>query len=194
MSSRTKRSNSWNDMSLMRFLTVGKSLNPVKQTQSPYRLGGGLPKFNAANPFQKEKAKTQPIPAGEVLPRANVTFAKQQSDQAQQSSLRTKILETRAKVVGFSAVAISAFSKTFTKRSRSSVGRKLPTSVQVELSLDKVKVLRNDLSDADLEVVSVESTKAARKRLSHRGENVFSAATNSPEVGEMFQLEETQTQ
>jgi hypothetical protein len=35
----------------------------------------------------------------------------------------------------------------------------VPTPIQTELSLDKVKVVRNDLSDADLEVVPVTTAK-----------------------------------
>jgi hypothetical protein len=41
------------------------------------------------------------------------------------------------------------------------VEQKTPSAVQAELSLDTVKVIHNDLSDADVEVVPIKSHPAA---------------------------------
>src|SRR6266705_901400 len=48
------------------------------------------------------------------------------------------------------------------KRTRSNISQLAKPLVQPELSLDKVKVLRNDLSDTDLEVVPVAAPKALK--------------------------------
>jgi hypothetical protein len=50
--------------------------------------------------------------------------------------------------------------------------------VQGELSLDKVKVVRNDLSDSDLELV-------AATRRAEQGGNVFAAAAPATPAGEV---------
>jgi hypothetical protein len=64
-----------------------------------------------------------------------------------------------------------------------SAGRNV-TPVQVELSLEKVKVVQNDLTDADVEIVPVKSRPAreavmppARKSWADLGERIMKATT-----------------
>jgi hypothetical protein len=63
-------------------------------------------------------------------------------------------------------------------------------AVQGELSLDRVKVMRNDLSDADLEVVQAKPSMAAAvaavaaKPTTRRAEPALAGALPDPKIGE----------
>ena len=97
-----------------------------------------LPKFGSAkNPFAPAKKETAPEPAGEQkLPPISGT-------PKSLAAWTTKLAPS-----SFWSGAAAAEQK------------KLP-AVQAELSLDAVKVVHNDLSDADVEVVPIKSRQAA---------------------------------
>ncbi len=78
---------------------------------------------------------TQKIAAGSALPRASERLA-----ELQRPALTSVI---RAKLVAFARRVVP-------KRSRKNAGTKL---VQSEWSLDKIRVMRNDLTESDIEVV-----------------------------------------
>jgi hypothetical protein len=120
-------------MSLLRLLTAGKSLVGVKEN-GRYRKTHGLPNFSpndrAATPPCAGKGlesvkAASPAPAGSVNP------------PPVSSSWLARWLSRRRRPA---PAAIPRFNKAL---------------VQGELTLDRVKVLRNDLSDSDLEVVPV---------------------------------------
>lgn len=160
-------------MSLLRLLTTGKTLMGLKSPEHRYQLPGQppLPKFGGKkNPFRAtvfpEKAE-----AGELIPNGTcegvtntvpsvertassvplapvVTTPRVAAEQAQEpangkkSPLRALLLWGRAK-------------KPDTAKTQAS--RPL---VQAELSLDKVKVVRNDLSESDFEIVPSRATSS----------------------------------
>jgi hypothetical protein len=65
------------------------------------------------------------------------------------------------RVSGWTAKATERFTHPKVKPAKPAVPQFSKPPVQAELSLDRIKVLRNDLSDADLEVVPAK-TKPAR--------------------------------
>ena len=147
-------------MSLLRLLTTGKSLVGVRELESRYRLTSQrlLPQFGSAkNPFgNSASAAAEPAtaPATKAVPRAPVgplrPFA----------GLKGAV--GRAQSPGLFGWAKARFAQagSFWKRRPATAGQPATLSlstqpVQGELSLDRIKVVRNDLSDADLEVVQV---------------------------------------
>jgi hypothetical protein len=135
-------------MSLLRLLAAGKSLIGLKQQTKQYRdLGpGALPKFegkkNVFRSSPQSDNSTQPdsskIPAAssEGSPRTTPMPQKDSHQPAQPTSWRRKV------------------SGLWSIKSKPAVPRFDKALVQTELSLDRVKVVRNDLLDSDLEVVS----------------------------------------
>jgi hypothetical protein len=83
----------------------------------------------------------------------------------------------------------------FLKRKSAKKPRRQPlkTPVQVELSLDCVKVIRNDLSDADLEVVRAKAPAARRPEKAEppQAEMAPPQPAPSPPVRETAQMAET---
>ena len=183
----------------MKFLTVDRSWSERRATFSPYRLRYGLPKFNSGksqNVFQNEKSKTQPIEAGEVLPRATVTLEKPIADARQREWLKqsgSKLFLTVMASCGSIVQKLPKLDFFAKRRTRSIFQKAKPTTLQAELSLDKVKVLRNDLSDADLEVVPIGSARAGQKKLKLNLDDAASQGINfKQQVSELFELQETQ--
>ncbi len=155
-------------MSLLRLLTTGKSLVGLKQPDHRYHLPGesALPKFGGKkNPFRAtvfpdktetpaeieavespalaEPASVRPPEAAPASVQSAVKAAPVAPDPAPEraagraSPLRALLLWGRAKKAN---------------PARALTGRPL---VQGELSLDRVKVVRNDLSETDFEIVPV---------------------------------------
>ena len=114
-----------------------------------------LPKFNAdRNPFAPKPTEPAPAPAPEVK-KISVSngavktqkipiFAAQQPNPA----MPTRAVSWKDKLNPF--------------RAPEPVRPAAPSAVQVELSLEAVKVVHNDLADADIEVVPVKSRTAAQ--------------------------------
>jgi len=151
-------------MSLLRLLTTGKSLVGVSDVESRYRVTRErlLPQFGPArNPFLNA-GKAELAPA-EAPPPAN----RGESGAAEGGgSLKAANAEPAAARAGGAlrlkaAALLSGWKSKFggllprpsSKGVKPAIPRFTKAPVQGELSLDKIKVMRNDLSDADLEVV-----------------------------------------
>jgi hypothetical protein len=157
-------------MSLGRLLAAGKSLVGVHDNESRYRMGkqGALPKFGSPkNPFASPAG---PTAGNDAAPRPSP------EESAAAHLKETQKLPATAPVRGAVKLAslippgrpVRAIASEWAARlspMRFRAGDKLVLKpgpvrlsnapVQGELSLDKVKVVRNDLTDADLEVVRV---------------------------------------
>lgn len=173
-------------MSLGRLLTAGKSLVGGQEVTSRYRMHEHLrlPKFiSPRNPFTTEAgAATAVRQPSEVEYKRPVRVASAPPASASASPGRA------ARRVGWSGAGrwlsqwwgrVNLFS-----RAASSVPRiesRSPCftkgSVQGELHLDQVRVVRNDLSDADLEIVPVMKSPAPDKRAPQSGTSDPSAMT-----------------
>ena len=140
-------------MSLLRLLTTGRSLVSVRDTESRYRLTTQrlLPQFGPTrNPFGSP-ARQEPSSVGTSRPPAELGEVSPKGEgrgHARGFWLRLVGLWSACKVKP-GALIVRPFEKTATQASP-----QLPKRpVQGELSLDRIKVVRNDLTDADLEVV-----------------------------------------
>ena len=139
-------------MSLLRLLTAGKSLVGLKKDGKQYRdLGpGALPRFEGKKGlFQSGRQAwsgqkdviSSPVPS-------------QQTDTCSPAAPQEKLFQ--------SSQPESSRSKWgWPWRKRAAVPRFDKAPVQAELSLDRVKVIRNDLTDSDLEIVP--ASRAAAK-------------------------------
>jgi hypothetical protein len=133
-------------MSLLQLMSTGRSWKGFTDGEPRYEVTHQklLPKFNSKkNPF---RATAQPAAAPATV--AQAAAAKPVSHPAGGSKLRGWLARMTAKLGSLFArppkpvkAAIPAFPK---------------TSLQGELSLDHVKVMRNDLSDTDLEIVTLQ--------------------------------------
>jgi hypothetical protein len=173
-------------MSLLKLLTAGKSLVGLKDAESRYRMSNQklLPKFGAAkNPFRPTNAaETAPM---EAMPAAEAKLATPvvedmpvrtgDATDARAIASAQENVTARASLLRLGALKCREFAAALQSRWTSQVGsfisrparkparpvavpvpaQKLP--MQGQLSLDQIKVMRNDLSDADLEVVSAKS-------------------------------------
>ena len=147
-------------MSLLRLLATGKSLVNVRDTESRYRLTSQrlLPQFGLTrNPFSSPGRAEQPTVApprptaksGDLSPRAGVgshTWTLWPKAAGLLSACRQKL-----------SLLIAV---RFGKPARPVVLRLPKRPVQGELSLDRIKVMRNDLSDADSEAATVRTKPA----------------------------------
>ncbi len=134
-------------MILLRLLTTGKSLVGLHESRNRYRvMDRGLPTFVAKqNPFRDEPRETDPGPAADgAAPQGAPGEAR-----PWYRSLAGKFGLHHGTVASAPARTTPAFS----------VG----TPTQCELSLDQVKVVRNDLSDSDFEVVARRRNKTGPK-------------------------------
>ena len=182
-------------MSLLRLLTSGKSLVGLKQPESRYQLPGGraLPSFGSKkNPFRAtvfpekpdnaptnhKPAEQSPVPVpvaaagqaghkGERSPKkdgpARSPAAELNNKEGTKSQLKPSESPASGRTSAFRALLLWGRAK---KVGAGGSGSNRPL-IQGELSLDRVKVIRNDLSESDLEVVQVERSavqSAAPKR------------------------------
>ena len=136
-------------MSLMQLLAVGKSIGTIQDRPSPYRMRQQalLPKFRGHDMPEPDSAG-----AGHHSRRFTFGF----------------VTTLGAGRFGGGTVAGSQVRRWhFWKRVRGEGARVTGGPVQPELALDLVKVVRNDLSDADLEVIA--SRAAGRVEDEERG-------------------------
>ena len=164
-------------MKLGTLLAAGKSLALGRRGESPYRANKQvyLPKFSSPkNPFAapaETEAETET--AGPAAENAGAAPVKNEA------ATKTQKIPTLPFAVDQQAAAVPEPAVPFKKPGRSSkwmsrlnpfaAGSPFPaarggnakTPVQAELSLDAVKVLRNDLSDVDVEVVPLKSRPAS---------------------------------
>jgi hypothetical protein len=168
-------------MSLIRLLTTGRSLVNIRDGDSRYQVTSQrlLPHFGAReNPF-RSSGKAEPTPTARCSPQAHTPKVAPPAMRATpalggepkaapkhrladrtasvSSKLRSLIAVLRrwtATILdGCKAKLARLFARRRSKAAKSAIPRFDKPPVQTELSLDKIKVLRNDLSDADLEVV-----------------------------------------
>jgi hypothetical protein len=169
-------------MSLLRLLTAGKSLIGLKKSENRYQLPGHrtLPQFGSKkNPFratvfpekaevpsqvsscslegtsvsdnsQKDRVNLQPaeVVKNEGSPKEELCSATRSNVNGNRDQITTAATPERPR----SAIrAFLLWGRAKTKKSTgTTIGRQM---VQSELSLDSVRVMRNDLSESDLEIV-----------------------------------------
>ncbi len=161
-------------MKLGTLLAAGKSLALRRRGESPYRANKQfyLPKFGSPkNPFASANqpgeaispeeaaaapvktpitvvaAKTQKLPTFSPAPRAANTRSTTVKKPALPAQKPRRSLGWMSRLNPFGAGSASTTAR----------GENAKIPVQSELSLDAVKVLRNDLSDVDVEVVPLKS-------------------------------------
>jgi len=164
-------------MSLLRLLTTGKTLVGLKKPEHRYHLPGeaALPKFGGKkNPFRAtvfpDKSETGENVASAAAPEfaatdvtgpVNPTLApphgavpefSQPTGRPDSAALVDARQPTVARTSPFRALLLWGRAKK-ANPARALAGRPL---IQGELSLDKVKVVRNDLSETDFEIVPSE--------------------------------------
>jgi hypothetical protein len=149
-------------MSLIRLLAVGRTLKGIRDDSHRYRDVTGkrlLPKFGSSN----AQAAGEPAVQIAATQTRSVLMAGRAStvrEQAQKTAGQARA-STERKPSSLAAFVYSQRDKWFFAKGRSATdapSSRTPVKVgstvmQGELSLDKVKVVRNDLSEADLEVV-----------------------------------------
>ena len=140
-------------MGLMQLLTVGRSLSEAKDQPHRYKLRTeGWPKFG------HESAAVGQSGVGD-------------SETCSQNAEKTMSSQTVADKSGAPKPAYPRGRWTAGVNPFKSQGAAARPSVQGELSLDKVKPVRNDLSDTDLELIAVKpaaepvAAKPEEKRL-----------------------------
>ena len=137
-------------MSLLRLLSAGKSLVGSNDANTRYEMGDprAMPKFiSAKNPFrskEKSKAPTEQKAATPKFPTANCPEpAAAQKQSSTDGAGKLRVGQKLKSFVGLFSV----------RRTKPAIPEFTRPAVQGELSLDAVRVVRNDLSDADLEIV-----------------------------------------
>jgi len=156
-------------MNLVKLLAAGKSIisgrkNPAyRENKNVY-----LPKFGEKNPFLPlDMPEPTPLPDRAALVAAKTQKLSQMAPPkaalakpvAAVAEAKTEVkADARAADGGWKKFSpVSVWRKTDLKR-----GSQAPSPLQPELSLDAVKVVHNDLSDADVEVVQVKLRPASR--------------------------------
>jgi hypothetical protein len=144
-------------MSLLRLLTAGKSLVGIKESAGRYRLTtpGLLPRFGAKkDPFRATTMpeQVQRAPGGPVEQAASLGTKTGEASAGRDSS------EAVAEHGGWAGKCFSKVGAMLSRRGKSGERPAIPRFnkplVQGELSLDSVRVVRNDLRDSDLEIVA----------------------------------------
>jgi hypothetical protein len=175
-------------MNLGKLLGAGKSIigggKPVAyRTDKRFYLPQFIsPKNPFANPVTTATRADcpdtpEPVSAGPVKQRAVPTWAKTQKMVVPMPAA-TPAGSARA------ATWVSKFNPVSIFREATASPNKIATPVQVELSLEKVKVVHNDLTDADVEIVPMKSrpgrestaeTQPAKKTWADLGERIMKA-------------------
>jgi len=142
-------------MSLVRLLTAGKSLVGIQDSKSRYQSVDprAMPKFGSEKRIKSNVARESEAKPSVAKPKdesSNVT-SNVSADKAPVATARKG--RGNGGVSQWGAKLGSLVSQK-PKPARSAVQRFHSVPVQGELSLDKIKVVRNDLSDTDLEVVT----------------------------------------
>ncbi len=160
-------------MSLLRLLTTGKSLVDVRSTETRYRVTTQrlLPKFGSARtPFRggaRPSSGPAPSTTGGVSEPSSLRCASQPVAPEvgpTPTALARYTLAARnaawavwqrmgARLRGWKAKVSERIARPPRKSGKAAIPRFDKPAVQGELSLDRVKVVRNDLSDTDLEIV-----------------------------------------
>lgn len=159
-------------MSLVRLLTAGKSLIGVKEPTNRYQMRSRhlLPKFNPdKNPFAAPRRPSTGAPSSpavqEMTPAGVATSGPDEAKLPPPCPTGLAEAGRVPRTPGIFARALNRISgrvRKWTRREGPSVRKAEAKSVapriqespvQGELSLDRVRVVRNDLSEADVEIV-----------------------------------------
>lgn len=170
-------------MSLLRLLTAGKSLVGSKNAEGRYHLSrpGALPRFGGKkNPFRattrpeaaqsaamapgREEPEPAEVAGPVLLPESQAETENETRAVAGAASVRSgaeaaSVAPRNAVAIGGGALAQCAgklktwFGMRREKAPAPVVPRFAKPLVQGELSLERVRVVRNDLSDSDVEIV-----------------------------------------
>ena len=144
-------------MSLLRLLTTGRSLVEFKDTPGAYRMTSQrlLPHFSPAkNPFSGKSASSGVSAAERAADmQSNVQDQKSSATTGKHARAETLRLRAASFLRAWRAKYEAWFGHTSGRAEKPAIPRFTKQPVQGELWLDKVKVVRNDLSDADLEIV-----------------------------------------
>lgn len=149
-------------MSLLRLLTAGKSLIGLKNPARRYILSrpGALPKFNSKkNPFRLTACLQPAVPLQEPAAASasptQTTASTSVGSANGNGTPRVAPIIARGSLPGDSRIRGlgSVLSWLRPKAPNPIAPRPTKSMVQCELSLDTVRVVRNDLSDSDLEIV-----------------------------------------
>jgi hypothetical protein len=165
-------------MSLLRLLAAGKSLAGLKPANVRYRLSNErlLPKFGSkTNPFRPDTVQECSMPlqpqlaSAESNPNpsqpAEANTAKDHATNPSPGKVNLAPTPERPKPASW-AGRLAAVFRTRPSRLKSAIPAFVKPMVQVELSLERVKVVRNDLSDSDLDIVRCRSEATSTKRSS----------------------------
>ncbi len=169
-------------MSLVRLLTAGKSLVGIQDSKSRYRSVDprAMPKFGSEKKINTENAGENGVRAS--VAKSSVQPSKAEVSVAAEKNVRGPFAERnleaapagknvgigkdaekasipvarqdRSGWVGQLGSKLSSLVSQRPKPAKGAIPRFNGVPVQGELSLDNIKVVRNDLSDADLEVVA----------------------------------------
>jgi hypothetical protein len=194
-------------MRLLRLLATGRSLVGLDNGAGRYQLPNQcpLPKFGShKNPFRSVATADSPVIAAPVVaaavsavepvvevvavsasatPEPSVTFPSLPVET--QSAPISSVLSPRPPRCGWLRTWMARVKEWFRWPRRSSPGARLVVgsfsrgAVQGELSLDRIKVVRNDLSDTDLEIVRAKkapSVVTETPTATLRGQNEATAA------------------
>jgi hypothetical protein len=153
-------------MSLLRLLSAGKSLVNIRDTEPRYRPTTQrlLPKFGSqGNPFCGRKAESPAespaeTPAPAQSPEARVLPA----EAPVAASGRSFWARAEARASAWVAGLVERLQRRKEKPAKPAIPQFSKVPVQGELSLDRVRVMRNDLTDADLEVVAAKPKLTAQ--------------------------------
>jgi hypothetical protein len=127
-------------MALMNLLTAGRSLSEARERPHRYKVkSGALPKFG--NPGVVAEVVKPPVPVAVGAQMENAVGSEPMNSNVVAETMRG------VPALGEWTRKINLF-----KPARSTAARAV---VQGELSLERVKPVRNDLSDSDLELVKV---------------------------------------
>ena len=160
-------------MSLLRLLAAGKSLVGLKQADSRYKVTSDrlLPQFESKkNPFRSRSDAVQNPPAtlleAAIRPRDSapeeLTDAGSdccnhpKENSAKEGSMAAGKEESRSLADWASSLAgriTKGMHRPPAKSAKSAIPKLSKPLVQGELSLDRVKVVRNDLADTDLDII-----------------------------------------
>jgi hypothetical protein len=168
-------------MSLGKLLTTGKSLVGLHDTNARYQLRkGALPKFESSkNPFaSRPHVETTPPGADRELPLPKPTPAEvaaanlkktqplpalnQPTEMPAQDSKPAEPVAPPAAVEGWvkKLNPLVWWGNRNAVQTKPATPRSGKTPVQGELSLDNIKVIRNDLSETDMEIVPMKARPA----------------------------------
>lgn len=155
---------------MLRLLTAGKSLVGSENAGGGrYRVNKRrlLPKFeSSSNPFSAPEIETKPSPPPPGISKTVTSLPTETNGTPVRNVEPVKEQpESASKSKGFKPLNWLQKGRSFVSRAGARLRRKPVAAVsprpvvQGELSLDKVKVVRNDLSDTDFEVVAARASK-----------------------------------